>query len=323
MNYRKLGKTGICLSEIGYGCSALFGKNIIGKEGMDEENAYNLFNIAVKNGVTFFDTGFNYGYAEVRLGQCLERAFKEKITRRENLVIETKCGETLNKDGTYGPLNWDPRWIRESVLISLERLKIDYIDLLAMHGGSVEDYSDSLLNILSDMKSEGVIRACGVNTFNSQTIDWIGNGNTGFDYVMLDYNIMRQDREETIEHLYKQGIGIIAGAALGESLYSNRIFRIKNRNDLWYLLRALKNFRGQIIKGKEYRFLTKSDEGTGSQLALRYVLDNPFITSAVFNTSSVDHLVENLGAINIHISHKLREKIRENRIRISTNSLDR
>ena len=55
---------------------------------------------------------------------------------------------------------------------------------------------------------------------------------------------MRQDRKDFIEKLYTAGIGVIVGAALAQSLYSNRIYRIKTKNDIWYLLRALKNFRG-------------------------------------------------------------------------------
>lgn len=322
MKYRKLGNTGIELSEIGYGCSALFGKDIIGKAGMDEEKAYSLIDTAVKNGVTFFDTGFNYGYAEERLGRCLSQLIGGGTVEREHLVIETKCGETLNEDGTYGPLDWSPDWIKKSVEISLKRLKIDYIDLLAMHGGRYEDWSDALLNTLSDMKSQGIIRAYGVNTFTTRVIEWI-NDTHSFDYVMLDYNVMRQDREQTIAKLNESGIGIIAGAALGQSLYSNRVFKIKSKTDLWYLLRAFKNFRGQMKKGREFRFLTKSNEGTANQLALRYVLDNPYIASAVFNTSSVEHLVENLKASDMEMSEILRKRIKNTKTTVSTSTMDR
>lgn len=321
MNYRQLGNTGISISEIGYGCSALFGKDILGKPGIDEEKAFALIETAIKYGINFFDTGFNYGYAEERLGRCLSKLYQNGL-HREQVIIETKCGETLKEDGTYGGLDWSPDWIKKSVEISLKRLQTDYVDLFAMHGGRIEDCSDELLNCFSDLKSEGIIRAYGMNTFNTQVIEWIGETKS-FDYIMLDYNIMRQDREKTIASLYDKGIGVIAGAALGESLYSKRVYRMKGRKDLWYFLRALKNFRGQMKKGKEFRFLSKSDEGTSNQLALRYVLDNPYIASAVFNTSNVDHLVENVKATNITMSEKLRNKIQKNKLAVSTSSLDR
>lgn len=102
MNKRLLGTTGVELSEVGFGAAALFGKDVFGKQGISEEQAYNLISTAIKKGVTFFDTGINYGYAEERLGRCVSQAIGEHITRREDLVIETKCGETINSDGSYG-----------------------------------------------------------------------------------------------------------------------------------------------------------------------------------------------------------------------------
>lgn len=74
MKKRALGNTGIQLSEIGFGCAALWGKNVLGKQGLTEEKAYEIFDTAFRQGVTFFDTGFNYGYAEERLGRCISTA---------------------------------------------------------------------------------------------------------------------------------------------------------------------------------------------------------------------------------------------------------
>lgn len=74
MKRRLLGKTGIELSEIGYGAAALFGKDVLGKQGITEDKAYDLITTAIKSGVSFFDTGINYGYAEERLGRCLSAA---------------------------------------------------------------------------------------------------------------------------------------------------------------------------------------------------------------------------------------------------------
>lgn len=74
MNKRILGNTGIELSEVGYGAAALFGKDVLGKQGITEDTAYDLISTAIKHGVTFFDTGINYGYAEERLGRCISAA---------------------------------------------------------------------------------------------------------------------------------------------------------------------------------------------------------------------------------------------------------
>lgn len=61
MKKRILGNTGISISEVGYGASALFGRDVLGKQGITEEKAYDLITTAIKRGVMFFDTGINYG----------------------------------------------------------------------------------------------------------------------------------------------------------------------------------------------------------------------------------------------------------------------
>ena len=254
MKKRKLGKTEVELSEIGYGAAALFGKDVLGKQGITEEQAYYLILTAIEAGVNFFDTGINYGYSEERLGRCISQAIGGGITQRENLVIETKCGETINADGTYGSSDWSPDWIKRSLEISLKRLQLDYIDLFAMHGGSISDCSDELLNTFRDMKNQGLIRAYGINTFNMEVLEWVAKERC-FDYVMLDYNVLKQEREPIIAQLHESGIGVIAGMALGQSLFSKNVYRIRNRNDFWYLLRAVAHFRSNMKKVKILDFL--------------------------------------------------------------------
>lgn len=252
MKKRVLGKTGIEISELGYGCAALFGKNIIGKQGLSEEDSLKIIRIALEQGVNFFDTGFNYGYAEERLGRCLSSLFKNNITNRENIIIETKFGETLNSDGSYGPYDWSSDWMKKSVEISLKRMNVDYIDLLAMHGGNSQNCSDELLKTFEDLKTQGIIRAYGVNSFDDEFLNWICK-NQCFDYVMLDYNILKQEREDIIQKLDEAGIGVLAGMALGQSLFSKK--KIKNRNDLWYFLRAFAHFRDNMKKVRILGFL--------------------------------------------------------------------
>lgn len=310
MKKRMLGATGIELSELGYGAAALFGKDVLGKQGISEDQAYALISTAISEGVTFFDTGINYGYAEERLGRCVSEAIKNGLVKREDLVIETKCGETINKDGSYGDINWSPDWIKKSVEISLERLQVDYIDLLAIHGECEKKDIDPLIKTFEELKRQKIIRAYGANTFDTTFIKFVID-NKLFDYVMLDYNIMKQDREPLIEELNRTGIGVIAGSALGEALFSKRILRIKNRNDLWYLARAFVRFRGLMNKSKDFRFLTEQKDLTANQLALRYVIDNEMIASACFNTTSIDHLKENLKAAEITLPVSVRNEIKK------------
>ena len=309
MKKRILGNTGIQISEVGYGAAALFGKDVLGKQGITEETAYELISTAIKQGVTFFDTGINYGYAEERLGRCISAEIGG-IAKREDLVIETKCGETINPDGSYGPMDWSTENIKQNLELSLKRLQIDYVDLFAMHGECDDKAKvEGIVKTFQDMKTHGLIRAYGVNTFNTEFLEWVVQEKC-FDYVMLDYNIMRQDREPLIEKLTDAGVAVIAGSALGESLYSKKIFRVKNRNDFWYMARAVIRFRDLMNKSKDFKFLTKQDKYTANQLALRYVLDNKQVSSACFSTVNTDHLIENLKAVDIEMPEKIRKDIK-------------
>lgn len=312
MRKRQLGDTGIYLTELGYGCASLWGKKLI-----SDEEAESLFITAYDNGIRFFDTGYSYGIAEKRLGRCLKDLGRNA---RENLVISTKCGTRQDQKGRYYH-DWSVEWLKESVKRSLERLGTDYIDLLHVHGPTVKEITEEILDFLVDLKKKGITKAIGINTFDTEVIQWVVENKT-FDFVMLDYNILRQDREEIICNLYKNGIGVIAGAPLAQSLYSDRVYKIKSLKDLWYFLRAMKNFRGHMTYGRAFRFINRVPQYSGSQLALRYVLDNKKISSAVFGSVTMEHIIENIEAAEIKMPEYVRRKIKSLK-KSSVRELDR
>ena len=128
---------------------------------------------------------------------------------------------------------------------------------------------------------------------------------------MLDYNVMRQDREPLIKSLYENGVGVVAGSALAESLYSNRVFKVKSVKDLWYLARATVKFRDQLFEGRKYRFINEVEGMTGAQIALRYVLDNPYVSSALFGTTTMSHLEDNVLALEKEIPQNVFARIQQ------------
>lgn len=103
----------------------------MGKEMISDDQAQTLLEDAYQNGVTYFDTGFNYGFSEERFGRILKKA---SVFKREDIVISTKFGEQC-VDGKW-EVNWTPEWMEQSVKISMERMGIDYIDILMCHGES-------------------------------------------------------------------------------------------------------------------------------------------------------------------------------------------
>ena len=309
MNKRVLGKTGILLTELGYGCTAQFGKDFLGKPGITEDQALSLVKASLDSGINFFDTGFNYGYAEERLGRCLESIFADNKYKREDIIIQTKGCETLNEDGSYGPNDYSPDWINQSIEISLKRLKLDYIDLFAIHGARPEVLTDSLFDLLIDLKRQGVIKAFGVSGVSDEFGYWICKEKC-FDYIMMTYNYAEARRNPLIEEFSKNGIGVLSGGSLNRSLNSLRKIP-RNRNELWYMARAMRKFKGDLKRSKEFEFVNSVDNMTPQQISLRYILDNPNVTSACFNTLSVDHLKSNVKAAEMSLPEDIKKKIEE------------
>jgi len=299
VNNREIGLTGISVSELGLGCASYWGK-----ERFDEAEAMRIVSTAIDKGVNLFDTGHSYseGNAEVRLGKALK-----DIPNKSNLVVSSKAGTRISDRGKLYK-DFSPNWIRESCRLSLKRLGLETLPLFHLHGPSVADLKDELMDELLKLKSEGLVRAIGVNSFEDNVLEKVLDLRV-FDFVMPDYNILCKEREPLIDRLHARGIGVIAGAALADSLYCNRVFKVKSIKDLWYLARALKNFRGKLVKGFSYRFINDEPNITAAQIALAYVLSNGKISSAVFGTTSRDHLLENLEATTVNLPDEMKRKI--------------
>lgn len=299
MEKRQLGNTGIKLSPIGFGCASIWGSNLIG-----DKEAAELFEAAYDLGINYYDTGHSYGIAEQRIGKVLRNGY----VSRDKIVISTKFGTRIingkNVHDTASP------WIIESVETSLKRMNIDYIDCLSLHGSRMNDFNDDLFETLTKLKKSGKVRAVGASTSNNKQILSYIYKNDLFDYVFIRYNILNQDLERLITVLYKTGKGIIAGAPLAESLYSNRIFHINGKKDIWYLGRTLLHFRKEFLEGRKYTFINKVEGMSGAQIALRYVLDNQHVTSAVVGTTSIDHLKDNVETLDKMIPKDILQKIK-------------
>ena len=271
-----LGKTGLQVSRIGLGCASYWGKKIFA-----EEDAIRIVQIAADQGVTFFDTGSSYsgGNAEPRLGRALSR-----LPNKHDLVVATKAGTRLDAWGRTRK-DFSPAWIRQSVEASLDRLNLNALPLLQLHGPQIPDLSPELLAVLATLRAEGKVRHFGVNSFDMPVIAHVMTLPL-FGVAMIDYNILRPEREAIIDALANRQVGVLAGMALAGGLCGERRFKIRAPRDLWYALRAIKNHRADIGRGRRLRFINHVEGWTGEQVALAWVLRNPDVSCAVIGTTS-------------------------------------
>lgn len=298
MRHRPLGDTGMQVSEIGFGAASYWGLR-----RFDERKAVGLVHAALDAGVTFFDTGAAYsrGEAEPRLG----RALKGRL--RDDLVVATKAG-TRFADGRI-VRDFSPGAISRSVEASLERLGLERLPLLQLHGPAIAEFTDELLSALERLRTRGLVRAFGVNSFDPAVIDHV-IGLPAFDVVMVDYNVMRPEREPLIARAAGAGKGVLAGMALAMGHPGRQTLKLRGPQDVWYALRALKNHRGDIGRGARFAFLAETPGMTGAQAALAYVLANPHVACAVTGTTRLAHLQANVAASGLALPEDVMARVR-------------
>jgi 1-deoxyxylulose-5-phosphate synthase len=299
MLYRRLGRTGLRVSEIGLGCASFWGKRIF-----SESEAIRLVHAAADYGVTFFDTGSSYsgGNAEPRLGRALAG-----LSNKNDLVVATKAGTRL---GAWGRLykDWSPSSVRQSVEASLRRLGLDAIPLLQLHGPQIADLTGELLETLERLRRQGKIRHLSVNSFDMNVIAHVMTL-PQFGAVMIDYNILRPERSAIIRALAARGLGIQAGHALAGGLYSRPLYGSGRIRDFWYAARAWKNHRTDLARSRNFRFLNDEENWTAGEIALAWVLRNPDISCAVFGTTRLQHLLSVLHASGRTLDESLSTRI--------------
>jgi 1-deoxyxylulose-5-phosphate synthase len=280
---RAFGGTGVTVSEIGLGCGGYWGFR-----EFPEKRAAGILDLALEHGVNLVDTGPNYsgGNAEPRLGRLL-------AGRRERVFLATKVGSRLERGRVVK--DWSPGGIRSSVETSLGNLRTDRLDLVQLHSPSPGVLDDEgTLGALAALKRDGLVTFVGLSTDARLAARAIGLG--VFDCVMIPYNILHQRAGGRVaESAALAGRAVLARSPMAHAVYEPALFRPTSRARIWYLLRALKNFRGDLARARALRFLRDREDWHGPRTALRFVLENPRITSAIVGTTDPRHLLENLS----------------------------
>ena len=278
MKQNTLGRSSVRVSEVGYGCMSL-GHN-------HGENA-KLPHRALELGVTFFDTAdlYDQGFNEESVG----RAFRGL---REQVVIATKVGNRWRDDGSGWDWDASPVYIRRAVERSLKRLQMDYLDLYQLHGGTLHDDIDGVIETFEDLQTRGLIRAYGVSSVRPNVIrEWAER--SGMASVMTQYSLLDRRPEETVlDSLHRHGVSVIARGPVARGILSGDGAAKVQDGFLDHAPETLELARAAL------RAL-QTPTRTMAQSALRYALAHPAVATVVPGASSAGQLGENAGAAGV------------------------
>ena len=307
MQKRKLGKSNLEVSAIGLGCMGMsFGYG----PAADRPAMISMLRAAVERGVTFFDTAEVYGpfTNEELVGEAL-------APFRGQVVIATKFGFALDPNG--GPqwvgLDSRPEHIKEVAEASLERLKVEAIDLLYQHRVDPEVPIEDVAGAVKDLIQAGKVKHFGLSEAGAQTIRR-AHAVQPVTAVQSEYSLWTRGPEaEVLPTLEELGIGFVPYSPLGRGFLTGKIDesttfdRADFRNNLPRFTpearkanQALVDALGQIAQRKK---------ATPAQIALAWLLaQKPWIVP-IPGTRKLERLDENIGAAAVELASEDRSEI--------------
>lgn len=284
---RELGRTGMRVTRLGFGAWAIGSKGYGKVERDDAEAALRAY---LDAGGNFIDTARGYGDSEEIIGDFL----RARPGLREDLVIAGKLGMH------------DPRELREGLEVSLKKLRIETMDLLYLHSPpDDEDAMNAVLDVYEEFKLRGKIRAIGASikgpNVTRDTVElcrqYIRSGRV--DALQVIFSVFRQKNAEMFEEAEQAGVAVVGRTALESGFLTGKYvpgdkFGAGDHRARWTqekldrILREARRLGNERVQAP-YRSLT--------QFVLRYVLDEPRLTTMLVGGKNARQVTEQMSAM--------------------------
>lgn len=280
MIYRALGDTGLNVSILSFGASSLGGVF----HDFDEKKGLEAVELAIELGINLIDVSPYYGFtkAEIVLGKALQNIDRSKY------YLSTKVG----RYGSDGEKTWDysGRSAIESVQESMERLNVDYIDLINIHDVEFAEISqvvNETLPALYALKEEGLVGHIGITGLPLPVLRKITEE---ADEDMIEtilsfchYSLNDNSLADDIEFYKSRGIGIINASPLSMGLLSER--KTPDWHPASEKIKSACQQATMHCKSKDYRI---------EQLAIKYSVDHPDIATTLVSTTNRNNIRKNI-----------------------------
>ena len=261
-----LGRTGLEVTRLGYGAMEV--RDAPGGRPVTDDQAKTILNEVLDSGINFIDTSNDYGRSEEFIGKYISH-------RRSEYYVATKCGCV--------PGGGKHIWTRENLFRglneSLERMRTDYVDVMQLHGGTVEDITqEKVVDSLQEMRRQGKVRWIGISTTLPHLPTYVEWG--VFDEFQIPYSALQREHEDWITAAANAGIGTVirGGVAKGEPEVG------QGQGETWR-----KFDEGKLDELRE-------EDESRTAFMLRFTLTHPEIRTIITGTLSPQHLQENVQA---------------------------
>lgn len=297
MKYRELGKTGMMVPVLSFGASSLGGVF----HSVREEDAIEAVFTAIDNGLNFIDVSPYYGHykAETVLGKAL------KEIPRDKYLLSTKVG----RYGENGVNTWDysARRATESVYESMERLHVDYIDLINVHDiefADLHQVAEETLPALVELKQKGLVGHVGITDLQLENLKWvIDHTALGMVECVLNfchYSLNDDKLADFLDFFEERGLGVINASPLSMGLLTQRGI------PEWHpapkpLVEACR---------KAVKYCTEQGYPI-EKLAIQFAVSNPRIPTTLFSSANPQSILKNVSYAEEPIDWELVRKVQE------------
>lgn len=297
MQYNEIGKTGMRVSNLGFGASSLGGVF----HGIREGEAVEAVHAAVDGGINFIDVSPYYGHLKAE--NVLGKALKE--IRRDRYYLSTKVGR-YGKDGVN---YWDysSSRVKASVYESMERLNVDHIDLINVHDVEFADLHqvvDETLPALVELRREGVVSHVGITDLQPENLKWVVDhseeGSVESVLNFCHYCLNDDLLTEYFDFFESRGIGVI-----NASPFSMGLLSMRGAPDWHPAPQALKDACARAARHCEEKGYPID------KLAIQYSTSlNGHIATTLFSSANPRNVERNIGYVNEPADMQLVEEVK-------------
>ncbi|KAH9911937.1 aryl-alcohol dehydrogenase [Fomitopsis serialis] len=317
--YVHLGKSGLKVSKIILGCMSYGSKGWHEWVIDDQEEVNKHIKYAYDHGIQTFDTAnvYSNGLSEIMLG----KAIKELQLPREELVILTKLYAPVGSKYDMPLLAANPedfgiinqhglnrKHIFDSVKKSLERLQVEYIDVLQCHRFDYDTPIEETMQALHDIVQAGYVRYIGMSScyayqFHAMQNYAIQNQLTPFISMQnLHSLIYREEEREMFPTLKLFGVGAIPWSPLGRGVLTRPVSAQTNRGETDGWAGAMKNFESTSDVVTRVEEISKKRGVSMAQVALAWSMSKEAVTAPIVGTTSLKNLEDIIGAVNVELT---------------------